>query len=367
MPGSRNDVILAELAPTADSFPGSGGIVRRLANGLLARSPAGMAAYAALEANNLLQGFVQSAREQRVRDAAAIFGADLGTVEGLLAAQSYAQTLAENGFLSSSPERGERARVIAEAIGLYEMYRPSLFTLPNENALAAVNLARRIAADALAALDAGRLVIEDGSLSQGWVEVFPELTEDERRLGQLPGFTPERIDQWLETYPAEVLGLPNHTGSPPVEDPTGNIISTPIPDEAGPNIVEVRPGEPTPISPNDDDATRRAIRRENESAQLLAGSGFNVLQNPVVAGPKKPNYLINGEVYDHYAPSTDIARNIWSEVQGKVQPGQANNVVISLQDSDVQEEALRRQFADWPIEGLGEVVIIRQDGTIGRF
>jgi hypothetical protein len=34
-----------------------------------------------------------------------------------------------------------------------------------------------------------------------------------------------------------VLGLPNHTGSPVVEDPTGNIISTPIPDAAGPNIV----------------------------------------------------------------------------------------------------------------------------------
>ncbi len=245
MLGSRNDVILAELAPTADSFPGSGGIVRGLANGLLARSPAGIAAYAALEANNLLQGFVQSAREQRVRDAAAILGADLGTIEGLLAAQSYAQALAlaENGFLSGSPERGDRARVIAEAIGLYEMYRPGLFTLPNENALAAVNLARRLAAEALAALDAGRLVIEEGSLSQGWVEVFPELTEDERRLGQLPGFTPERIDQWLETYPAEVLGLPNHTGSPPVEDPTGNIISTPIPDEAGPNIVEARRDE----------------------------------------------------------------------------------------------------------------------------
>lgn len=244
-PGSRNDVILAEFAPTADSFPSSGGIVRRLVNGLLARSPAGMAAYAALEASNLLQGFVQSAREQRVREAAAILGADLGTVEGLLAAQSYAQALvlAENGFLSGSPERGERARVIAEALGLYEMYRPGLFTLPNEDAGDAVNLARRLAVDALAALDAGRLVIDEGSLSQGWVEVFPGLTEDERRLGQLPGFTPERIDQWLETYPAEVLGLPNHTGSPPVEDPTGNVISTPIPDEAGPNIVEARRDE----------------------------------------------------------------------------------------------------------------------------
>ena len=147
-PGSRNDVIVAEFAPTADSFPSSGGIVRRLANGLLARSPAGMAADAALEANNLLQGFVQSTREQRVRDAAAILGADLGTVEGLLAAQSYAQALvlAENGFLSGSPERGERARVIAEALGLYEMYRPGLFTLPNENAGDAVNLARRLRA-----------------------------------------------------------------------------------------------------------------------------------------------------------------------------------------------------------------------------
>jgi hypothetical protein len=63
------------------------------------------------------------------------------------------------------------------------------------------------------------------------------LTEDERRLGQLPGFTPERIEQWLETYPGEVLGLPNHTGSPPTEDPTGNIISTPNPEAVGPNIV----------------------------------------------------------------------------------------------------------------------------------
>ena len=166
-------------------------------------------------------------------------------MEGLLAAQAYARAkeLAENGFLSDAPERGDRARVIAEAIGLYEMYQPGRFTLHGGNAMQAVTLARRLAANALAALDAGRLKVSDGGLAQGWVEVFPELTEDERRLGQLPGFTPERIEQWLETYPAEVIGLPNHTGSPPVEDPTGNIISAPIPDEAGPNIVEARRDE----------------------------------------------------------------------------------------------------------------------------
>ena len=86
----------------------------------------------------------------------------------------------------------------------------------------------------------------------------------------------------------------------------------------------------------------------------------------VVAGPKKPDYLINGKVYDHYAPSTDVPRNIWSEVKGKVDEGQTNNVVISLRDSDVQEEALRRQFEEWRIEDLREVIIIRRDGTIGR-
>jgi hypothetical protein len=368
-PGSQSGVILADFAPAANSFPGSSGTVRRLADGLLARSPAGLAAYAALEASNQLQAFTRAANEQRVRDAAAVLGADLATVEGLLAARAYAQAkqLAEDGFLSDAPERGARARIIAEAIGLYEMYQPGRFTLPGENAMQAVTLARRLAASALAALDAGRLKVSDDTLAQGWVEVFPELTDDERRLGQLPGFTPERIEQWLETYPAEVLGLPSTTGTPIAPDPTGTIISTPIPDEAGPNIVEARPGEPTRIGRNDDEATRRAIQRENESAQLLAGSGYTVLQNPVVAGQKKPDYLINGEVYDHYAPSTDVPRNIWSEVQRKVERGQANNVVISLQDSDVQEEALRRQFAEWPIQGLREVIIIRQDGTVGRF
>ncbi|MDV4166448.1 hypothetical protein [Rhodovulum sp. FJ3] len=86
----------------------------------------------------------------------------------------------------------------------------------------------------------------------------------------------------------------------------------------------------------------------------------------MVEGPKNPDYLINGEIYDHYAPSKDRARNIWSEVKGKVEKDQAANIVIGLQDSSVDEDALRQQFENWPIEGLGDVIIIRSDGTIGR-
>tara|TARA_R110002049_G_scaffold295840_1_gene483509 strand:+ start:9192 stop:9470 length:279 start_codon:yes stop_codon:yes gene_type:complete len=61
-------------------------------------------------------------------------------------------------------------------------------------------------------------------------------------LGELRGFTPERIEQWLETYPTEDLGLPNHTRTPVPDAPTDNIISTPMPEEAGPHIVAARPG-----------------------------------------------------------------------------------------------------------------------------
>ena len=183
----------------------------------------------------------------------------------------------------------------------------------------------------------------------------------------MPGFTPQRLEEWLETYPAGVLGLPSNTGSPRPSDPSGNVISTPIPQEVGPTIVEAREGEPSQSRPNDDQATRRGIRRENDSAEVLKENGFNVLQNPVVAGPKRPDYLINGQIYDHYAPETDNVRNIWKSVKGKVDDKQASNFVIGLQDSKVNEEALRKQFADWPIDGLEDVLIVRPDGTIGRF
>ena len=165
---------------------------------------------------------------------------------------------------------------------MYEMYQTGLFTLPNEDAFAVVNLARRLAAEALDALDAGRLVPDDGSLAQGWVEVFPELTEDERRLGQLPGFTPERIEQWLETYPAEVLGLPNHTGSPATGDPTGNIISTPIPELAGPSILEARPANITTPDGN----IVRGHGPKGDGAEYITGKGHTAEQiDGIIANP----------------------------------------------------------------------------------
>ncbi|MBQ4808540.1 hypothetical protein J4717_13760 [Phaeobacter sp. HS012] len=81
-----SNLVLADFAPTADSFPNGHNTVRRLGRGLLARSPAGLSVYAALEASNRLQDFTRGANERRVRDAAKIMGSDLDTVEGIFVA-----------------------------------------------------------------------------------------------------------------------------------------------------------------------------------------------------------------------------------------------------------------------------------------
>ncbi|HCE71207.1 hypothetical protein KQ247_01035 [Ruegeria pomeroyi] len=129
----------------------------------------------------------------------------------------------------------------------------------------------------------GDLRLQEGEMAQGWVEVFPELTEDERRLGQVPGFTPERIEQWLETYPIEELGLPNHTGSPILDDPTGNIISTPIPEETGPNIVDARPGATT--TPDGNRILPHGSKGDGQ--EYITGKGHTVEQiDDIIANPR---------------------------------------------------------------------------------
>jgi hypothetical protein len=48
---------------------------------------------------------------------------------------------------------------------------------------------------------------------------------------------------------------------------------------------------------------KRGIMRENESADRLADAGYRVEQNPLVPGSKKhPDYRIEGELFDCYAP-----------------------------------------------------------------
>ena len=202
--------------------------------GLRALTRAGAAALA-LYGLEVLRTWAEQAA---VREAAEVLGLDLTTVEGVLAARAYVWGTYNAGLISDADWSGPTAEIAAQAMALYELAHPG--ALGRAAAGSAEDLAaiQAVIGAALDAYAAGRLVPTEGDLARGWVEVFPELTEDERRLGQLPGFTPERLDQFREAYPAEGPDLPNHTGQGPARDPTGSIISTPIPEERGPEIVE---------------------------------------------------------------------------------------------------------------------------------
>ncbi len=157
------------------------------------------------------------------------------------------------------------------------------------------------------------------------------------------------------------------TPSPDVE----GVDATKISDELSAETPPTRPpdpnakpsGRPTRIHGNAD--TRRSLQRENESANTLARSGYDVEQNPSVPGPKNPNYRINGKIFDNIAPTTGNARNIATRIQEeKVGTGQADRVVLNLADSPVDVGVMRAQLHDWPIKGLKEVIAIDKQGNI---
>ncbi len=131
-------------------------------------------------------------------------------------------------------------------------------------------------------------------------------------------------------------------------------------------------GKPTEINPDDAPENIQALTRENESAQTLAGNGYNVEQNPpTLPNGKNPDYRIDSgsgpEYYDNYAPTTSKIRNIGDTIQGKVASGQTDRVVVNLDDSPVTPEQLQTQLKEWtgPANpGLKEVLTIKNGQVI---
>ncbi|HYO51454.1 hypothetical protein [Archangium sp.] len=129
-------------------------------------------------------------------------------------------------------------------------------------------------------------------------------------------------------------------------------------------------GRPTQPGPNDKDpANIQAIERENESARILADNGYHVEQNPLPKSTgKRPDYKINGEYYDCYAPSTSKARSIADRIRDdKVLEGQADRIILNLEGSNVGLDAMRKQLLDWPIPGLKQVLAIKGGKVIPLF
>ena len=104
----------------------------------------------------------------------------------------------------------------------------------------------------------------------------------------------------------------------------------------------------------------RCRGRGAESASILAQAGYRVEQNPVIAGTsREPDYLIEGRIFDCYAPTSSKPRFIASTLEGKIEKGQAQRFILNLEDSNVDINVLRQQFTQYPVPGLKEIIIIK--------
>jgi hypothetical protein len=124
--------------------------------------------------------------------------------------------------------------------------------------------------------------------------------------------------------------------------------------------------------PTGDAATIRSITRQNEAADLLAREGYDIEMLPYkvdgngqgLIPSANPDYKILGEVFDCYSPNTSNVRNIWTTVQEKTL-SQGRRIVLHLDDFTGSMDDLAKQFTDWPIDTLDELLVIK-NGKIAR-
>jgi Contact-dependent growth inhibition CdiA C-terminal domain len=99
----------------------------------------------------------------------------------------------------------------------------------------------------------------------------------------------------------------------------------------------------------------------------MAQNGYKVVQDP----PKKPNnkepdYQIEGQYADCYAPMTDKVDNARSTIQTKVDTAQADIIVVNLQDAlNISPSDLESLLRANPVPGLKQVFILK-DGGIAK-
>ncbi|MEU8815378.1 hypothetical protein [Actinoplanes sp. NPDC048796] len=111
----------------------------------------------------------------------------------------------------------------------------------------------------------------------------------------------------------------------------------------------------------------RGLRRENESADILAQHGYDVEQNPPPKlNGKEPDYRIEGEYFDNYAPETSNLDNIRTRLSYKVSEDQADRLVLNMDDTSATLDQVADMLRRKPIVDLKQVLVVK-DGKVIPF
>ncbi|MCL2776488.1 MAG: hypothetical protein FWD73_00690, partial [Polyangiaceae bacterium] len=122
------------------------------------------------------------------------------------------------------------------------------------------------------------------------------------------------------------------------------------------------------FNPRDDAEKIRGITRENEAADVLAKNGYDVEQSPKVPGDKKPDYRIEGEIFDCHSPKAETnTRSVYTHIKKKVDESQAKRVVLNLDDWGGNMRDLKKNLIDYPINGLKEVKVVKGGAVVDLY
>ncbi len=117
----------------------------------------------------------------------------------------------------------------------------------------------------------------------------------------------------------------------------------------------------------------RGVIRQNESADLIASEGYEIVMLKAKKGgngygleaDSNPDFLIEGEAFDCYSPDGCKSFSVWSKVQTKTLK-QARRIVLNLSDYQGSVYELFNQFKNYEIATLDEMLVIH-DGQIFRW
>jgi hypothetical protein len=104
----------------------------------------------------------------------------------------------------------------------------------------------------------------------------------------------------------------------------------------------------------------RGLQRQNDAAVLLAQLGYEVQQSPPQRdNGTRPDFIIEGDYFDCYAPTSDSPKNVRTGIRDKVKKRQADRIILDLNDSNLTPEALQDRLLRDPIHGLREIKIVK--------
>jgi hypothetical protein len=135
-------------------------------------------------------------------------------------------------------------------------------------------------------------------------------------------------------------------------------------------IRQARPGtqatRATHPDPSDQEAGPGPETRERISRRARP-DGYDVEQNPPPKpNGKEPDYRIQGEYFDNYAPATDNLDNIRTKLSKKVSDDQADHLVLNLDDTSRSMDDIADMLRRKPIADLKQILVV-QDGKVIPF